>query len=116
MVLSEGTLLGGGARRGRERVDLVDDRSRRRRALSAFALKRMRKLAVMSTPEHIFCERNVTREMTHWACMRQHASFKDETYLYFLLDFVDGWDLMDALAAVAAVTSVRDPAKTLRPR
>jgi cGMP-dependent protein kinase 2 len=115
--LREGTLLGGGASGTVRRVDLVDDRvgagapSRR-----SFALKRMRKTSVMSTPEHIFCERNVTREMTHWACMRQHASFKDETYLYFLLDFVDGCDLMDALAAVAAVTSVRDPAKTFAPK
>ena len=115
VVLSEGTLLGGGASGTVRRVDLVDDRLGGG-AITSFALKRMRKTFVMSTPEHIFCERNVTREVTHWACMRQHASFKDETYLYFLLDFVDGWDLMDALAAVAAVTSVRDPAKTFAPK
>jgi len=117
VVLSEGTLLGGGASGTVRRVDLVDDRvGAGAPSLRSFALKRMRKTSVMSTPEHIFCERNVTREVTHWACMRQHASFKDETYLYFLLDFVDGCDLMDALAAVAAVTSVRDPAKTFAPK
>lgn len=118
VVLSEGTLLGGGASGTVRRVDLVDDRlgAGAAGAITSFALKRMRKTSVMSTPEHIFCERNVTREMTHWACMRQHASFKDETYLYFLLDFVDGCDLMDALAAVAAVKSVRDPAKTFAPK
>ena len=115
VVLSEGTLLGGGASGTVRRVDLVDDRLGGG-AITSFALKRMRKTFVMSTPEHIFCERNVTREVTHWACMRQHASFKDETYLYFLLDFVDGCDLMDALAAVAAVKSVRDPAKTFAPK
>jgi cGMP-dependent protein kinase 2 len=76
VVLSEGTLLGGGASGTVRRVDLVDDRLGGG-AITSFALKRMRKTFVMSTPEHIFCERNVTREVTHWACMRQHASFKD---------------------------------------
>ena len=118
VVLAEGALLGGGSSGTVRRVDLVDDRlgAGEIGATRSFALKRMRKTSVASTPEHIFCERNVTREMAHWTCVKQHASFKDETYLYFLLDFVDGCDLMDALAAVAAVTSVRDPSKTFAPK
>ena len=121
VVLVEGALLGGGSSGTVRRVDVVDDRLgggalKKGGVTRSFALKRVRKTSVMSTPEHIFCERNVTREVTHWACVKQHASFKDETYLYFLLDYVNGYDLMDALAAVAAVTTARDPSRTFAPR
>lgn len=78
--------------------------------------KRVRKTAVMTTPEHVFCERSVSLEIENRFCMKMHGSFKDERYLYFLLDFVDGCDLMDALAALAAVKSVRDPAKHFAPK
>lgn len=118
ITLREGRLLGGGASGTVRRVDLVlgDGKFPGKNTITSFALKRMRKTSVMSTPEHIFCERSVTRDIDHSFCMKQHASFKDERYLYFLLDFVDGCDLMDALAAVAAVKSVRDPSKMFAPK
>ena len=51
VVLSEGTLLGGGASGTVRRVDLVDDRvGAGAPSLRSFALKRMRKTSVMSTP------------------------------------------------------------------
>ena len=92
--LREGKLLGGGASGSVRRVDCLQNGR-------TFALKRMRKCAVMSTPEHIYCEQNITRELKHFTCMRQHASFQDSHHLYFLFDYLDGCDLMDALASVA---------------
>ena len=130
ITLRESDLLGGGASGTVRKVDVVAAKSPEPDALGAgtlafglggsarrsFALKRMRKTSVMSTPDHVFCERSVTREISHWSCTRLHASFKDETYLYVLLDYVDGCDLMDALAAAAAVQAVRDPLKTFAPK
>ena len=81
-----------------------------------YALKRMRKVAVMSTPEHIYCEQTITKELKHFTCMRQHASFQDPHHLYFLFDFMDGCDLMDALAGVATVQSIRHPKKPFAPK
>ena len=107
LVLTEGKLLGGGASGSVRRVDCAVGAG----SVRPFALKRMRKLAVMSTPEHILCEQSITREVRHFACMRQHASFQDAHYLYFLFDYVEGCDLMDALAAVATVRSIRQPSK-----
>lgn len=99
IVLREGNLLGGGASGSVRRVDCEMDNGYMR----TFALKRMRKCAVMSTPEHIYCEQSITKELRHFTCMRQHASFQDAHNLYFLFDYMNGCDLMDALAAVATV-------------
>ena len=81
-----------------------------------FALKRMLKTSVMSTPGHVYCEQSITKELDHFSCMRQHASFQDEHYLYFLFDHVDGCDLMDALAAVATVKRFKNPQKMFAPK
>jgi cGMP-dependent protein kinase 2 len=111
IVLTEGKLLGGGASGSVRRVDcVVNSRS------MTFALKRMRKCAVMSTPEHIYCEKNITKELKHFTCMKQHASFQDAHHLYFLFDYMDGCDLMDALAAVATVQNIRHPKKPFAPK
>ena len=113
VVLKEGALLGGGASGSVRTVDC---------ALGAggvtrrFALKRMLKTNVMSTPEHVYCEQSITKELDHFTCMRQHASFQDEHYLYFLFDYVDGCDLMDALAAVATVKPFKNPQKMFAPK
>ena len=110
--LREGTLLGGGASGSVRRVDCAVGNGE----IVTFALKKMRKCAVMSTPEHIYCEQSITKELKHFACMRQHASFQDDENLYFLFDFVDGCDLMDALAAVATVQNIRLPKKPFTPK
>lgn len=111
ITLKEEKLLGGGATGTVRRVQcLMKDGS------MTFALKRMRQCTVMSTPEHIFCEQRVTKELTHFTCMRQHASFKDSTGLYFLFDYMDGCDLMDALAAIASMKSFRDPKNPFAPK
>lgn len=111
IVLKEGNLLGGGASGSVRRVDcFMNDGS------MTFALKRMRKCAVMSTPEHIYCEQSITKELRHFTCMRQHASFQDDHNLYFLFDYMNGCDLMDALAAVATVESIRHPKKPFAPK
>ena len=110
--LREGDLLGGGASGSVRRVDCAVGGGE----MKTFALKKMRKCAVMSTPEHIYCEQSITKELKHFACMRQHASFQDDENLYFLFDFVDGCDLMDALAAVATVQNIRLPKKPFTPK
>ena len=110
--LREGDLLGGGASGSVRRVECAVGGGE----MKTFALKKMRKCAVMSTPEHIYCEQSITKELKHFACMRQHASFQDDEHLYFLFDFVDGCDLMDALAAVATVQNVRLPKKPFTPK
>jgi cGMP-dependent protein kinase 2 len=69
LVLTEGNVLGGGAF---SRVSVVSEQSTGR----TYALKRMRKSAVVQCPEHVFCEQTITRNLTHPFCIRQYASFQ----------------------------------------
>ena len=80
-------------------VFLVRDKTTKRE----YALKRMRKNDVAHCSEHVFCEQAITRSLQHPFIMRQYASFHDESYLYFVFDYVNGGDLMDALILVAEV-------------
>jgi len=41
-----------------------------------YALKRMRKTAVVQCPEHVMCEQAITRNTAHPFCIRQYASFQ----------------------------------------
>jgi cGMP-dependent protein kinase 2 len=69
LVLTEGNVLGGGAF---SRVSVVSEQTTGR----TYALKRMRKSAVVQCPEHVFCEQTITRNLTHPFCIRQYASFQ----------------------------------------
>lgn len=69
LVLTEGSVLGGGAF---SRVSVVCEQTTGR----AYALKRMRKSGVVQCPEHVFCEQTITRNLTHPFCIRQYASFQ----------------------------------------
>lgn len=109
IALNEGRLLGGGA--SSIVVLATEERSGK-----TFALKRMRKKDVVTTPDHVYCEQAVTRILSHPYCMRQYASFQDEANLYFLFDHLDGCDLMDALAGVAHVKPMRPPGRPLAKR
>ena len=100
MVLTEGKVLGGGAF---SRVSVVLEESMNRE----YALKRMRKSAVVQCPEHVFCEQSITRNTAHPYCIRQYASFQDKYHLYFLFDLMVGGDLMDVLVAEAKVIRLR---------
>ena len=71
-----------------------------------FALKRVRKLAVFDAPAHIFCEKEVTSEISHFSLMCQHASFQDRAHLYMLFDLMDGCDLMDLLSSAVKVKMI----------
>mmetsp|Transcript_3054 Transcript_3054/g.10741 ORF Transcript_3054/g.10741 Transcript_3054/m.10741 type:complete len:729 (-) Transcript_3054:1526-3712(-) len=102
--LKEGRLLGGGAS---STVCLCKDPATN----STYALKRMKKVAVMSTPDHIFCEQAITKTLVHPYCMRQYGSFQDKASLYLLFEHLDGCDLMDALAGVAVVRHMRPPGR-----
>lgn len=113
LFLKEGALLGSGASGSVRTVDCALGAGGLTRQ---FALKRMLKTSVMSTPGHVYCEQSITKELDHFSCMRQHASFQDEHYLYFLFDHVDGCDLMDALAAVATVKQFKNPQKMFAPK
>lgn len=62
-------MLGGGAF---SRVSIVTEESTGRQ----YALKRMRKSAVVQCPEHVFCEQTITRNTTHPFCIRQYGSFQ----------------------------------------
>ncbi|PSC70618.1 cyclic nucleotide dependent kinase [Micractinium conductrix] len=100
LVLTEGSVLGGGAF---SRVSVVSEQTSGR----SYALKRMRKSAVVQCPEHVFCEQTITRNLTHPFCIRQYASFQDRYHLYFLFDLMSGGDLMDVLVSEAQVIKVR---------
>eukprot|EP00891_Asterochloris_glomerata_P001614 jgi/Astpho2/1614/e_gw1.00028.5.1_t len=100
LVLTEGAVLGGGAF---SRVSIVTEESSAR----TYALKRMRKSAVVQCPEHVFCEQAITRNTAHPFCIRQYASFQDKYHLYFLFDLMMGGDLMDVLVAEAKVIKRR---------
>ncbi|GIL88393.1 hypothetical protein Vretimale_15023 [Volvox reticuliferus] len=102
LVLTEGTVLGGGAF---SRVSIVTEESTGRQ----YALKRMRKSAVVQCPEHVFCEQAITKNVAHPFCIRQYASFQDKYHLYFLFDLMSGGDLMDVLVAEAKVIRRRVP-------
>ena len=98
--LVEKELLGGGSGGCVNRVVL------RGPGHQSFALKRVRKIAVKGTPSHIFCEKEVTREINHFALMCQHANFQDTHHLYMLFDYMDGCDLMDVLANYVQIKSI----------
>eukprot|EP00898_Chlorokybus_atmophyticus_P003976 jgi/Chlat1/457/Chrsp103S00975 len=72
-----------------------------------YALKRMRKVDLMNCSEHVYCEQAITRITAHPFIIRQYSSFQDDRYLYLLLDYVTGGDLMDALVRCAEVKSLR---------
>mmetsp|Transcript_18133 Transcript_18133/g.45666 ORF Transcript_18133/g.45666 Transcript_18133/m.45666 type:complete len:726 (-) Transcript_18133:186-2363(-) len=108
LVLAEGTVLGGGAF---SRVSIVTEESTGR----TYAMKRMRKSAVVQCPEHVFCEQAITKNVAHPFCIRQYASFQDTYHLYFLFDLMPGGDLMDVLVAEAKVIKYPVPEEgTLR--
>ncbi|CAK0742420.1 hypothetical protein CVIRNUC_001395 [Coccomyxa viridis] len=100
VVLTEGAILGGGAF---SRVSIVSEETSGRQ----YAMKRMRKSAVVQCPEHVFCEQAITRNTAHPFCIRQYASFQDKLHLYFLFDLMPGGDLMDVLVAEARVIKRR---------
>ncbi|CAG9463429.1 unnamed protein product [Pedinophyceae sp. YPF-701] len=100
LVLNQGEILGGGAF---SKVSVVTEESTGRQ----YALKQMRKSAVVQCPEHVFCEQAITRNTAHPFCIRQYASFQDKYHLYFLFDLMTGGDLMDVLVAEANVIRVR---------
>ena len=79
-----------------------------------YALKQMRKTAVVQCPEHVMCEQAITRNTAHPFCIRQYASFQDKYHLYFLFDLMSGGDLMDVLVAEAKVIKRRIPQGMLR--
>ena len=95
-------MLGGGAF---SRVSIVTEDSTGR----VYALKRMRKSAVVQCPEHVYCEQAITKNVAHPYCIRQYASFQDKYHLYFLFDLMSGGDLMDVLVAEAKVIKRRVP-------
>lgn len=105
LMLTEGTVLGGGAF---SRVSIVTEESTGR----SYAMKRMRKSAVVQCPEHVFCEQSITKNVAHPFCIRQYASFQDKYHLYFLFDLMPGGDLMDVLVAEAKVIKRRVPQGT----
>jgi len=100
LTLEEGAILGGGSH---GLVRLVTDPDTKRQ----FALKRMKKVAVLSAADHVFQEQYVTRIINHPFCMRQYASFQDTHHLYFLFDYMAGGDLMDRLAGEAKIRHIR---------
>ena len=69
-----------------------------------FALKVMRKVAMIGCKDHVFCEQMITENCAHPLAIRQYASFKDDNFLYMLFDLMPGGDLMDILVANSSVS------------
>lgn len=107
LVFIEGQVVGGGAF---SRVSIVTEETTKRR----YALKKMRKAAVVNCPDHVFSEQAITRNLAHPFCIRQYASFQDKHHLYFLFDLLPGGDLMDVLVAEASVGTVKYPSGARR--
>uniref|UniRef100_A0A383WC48 cGMP-dependent protein kinase n=1 Tax=Tetradesmus obliquus TaxID=3088 RepID=A0A383WC48_TETOB len=102
LILTEGAILGGGAF---SRVSEVTEES----TGNTYAMKRMRKSAVVQCPEHVYFEQAITKNTAHPFCIRQYATFQDKYHLYFLFDLMPGGDLMDVLVAEAKVIRQRVP-------
>eukprot|EP00878_Enallax_costatus_P004895 GHUV01005150.1.p1 GENE.GHUV01005150.1~~GHUV01005150.1.p1 ORF type:complete len:499 (+),score=133.52 GHUV01005150.1:478-1974(+) len=102
LILTEGAVLGGGAF---SRVSEVTEES----TGNTYAMKRMRKSAVVQCPEHVYFEQAITKNTAHPFCIRQYATFQDKYHLYFLFDLMPGGDLMDVLVAEAKVIRQRVP-------
>lgn len=102
LVLTEGAVLGGGAF---SRVIEVTEET----TGNTYAMKRMRKSAVVQCPEHVYFEQAITKNTAHPFCIRQYATFQDKYHLYFLFDLMPGGDLMDVLVAEAKVIRHRVP-------
>lgn len=102
LVLTEGAILGGGAF---SRVSEVTEET----TGNTYAMKRMRKSAVVQCPEHVYFEQAITKNTAHPFCIRQYATFQDKHHLYFLFDLMPGGDLMDVLVAEAKVIRQRVP-------
>eukprot|EP00775_Hariotina_reticulata_P007218 gene7218-7431_t len=105
LMLTEGAVLGGGAF---SRVSEVTEET----TGNTYALKRMRKSAVVQCPEHVYFEQAITKNTAHPFCIRQYATFQDKYHLYFLFDLMPGGDLMDVLVAEAKVIRQRVPSKS----
>lgn len=41
-----------------------------------FAMKRMTKASAMQCPEHVYAEKEITKNLLHPFCLRQYASFQ----------------------------------------
>jgi cGMP-dependent protein kinase 2 len=100
MTLDVVGALGGGAF---SRVFLVQERKSRRQ----YALKSMLKATMVKCPKHVFLEQKITKNINHPFTVRQFASFKDDRYLYFLMEHVPAGDLMDVLVSDAHVVQVK---------
>jgi len=95
-TVSEGTLIGGGAVGCVNECNHYDTQRK-------FAIKRVRKVAVKSSPEHVLSERKIVAELNHRSIISLHGAFQSDRHLYFLIDLMNGFDLMDALVSVATV-------------
>jgi len=104
-TVSEGTLIGGGAVGCVNECNHYDTQRK-------FAIKRVRKVAVKSSPEHVLSERKIVAELNHPSIISLHGAFQSDRHLYFLIDLMNGFDLMDALVSVA---TVRKMAHTTKP-
>ena len=104
-TVSEGTLIGGGAVGCVNECNHYDTQQK-------YAIKRVRKVAVKSSPEHVLSERKIVAELNHPSIISLHGAFQSDRHLYFLIDLMNGFDLMDALVSVA---TVRKMAHTTKP-
>jgi serine/threonine protein kinase/CRP-like cAMP-binding protein len=104
-TVSEGALIGGGAVGCVNECNHYDTQQK-------FAIKRVRKVAVKSSPEHVLSERKIVAELNHPSIISLHGAFQSDRHLYFLIDLMNGFDLMDALVSVA---TVRKMAHTTKP-
>ena len=104
-TVSEGTLIGGGAVGCVNECNHYDTQRK-------FAIKRVRKVAVKSSPEHVLSERKIVAELNHPSIISLHGAFQSDRHLYFLIDLMNGFDLMDALVSVA---TIRKMAHTTKP-
>ena len=98
--LIEKELLGGGSGGYVHRVTCRSHGGRE------YALKRVRKIALIDAPKHVFRELEVSRDINHFSLMCQHASFKDKHNLYMLFDLMKGCDLMDVLASMVSIKNI----------
>lgn len=65
-----------------------------------YAMKRIKKAKVVEKLARVMAERDILAEANNEWIVQMHSSFQDEDYLYFILEYVPGGDLIDLLSQI----------------
>ena len=70
-----------------------------------YAIKQMLKKDICKICDKINFERVISKNLSHPFCVRQHASFSNETHVYLLFDVLEGGNLRDLMTSITKKSS-----------